>query len=139
LLDAIQRPELAADPRFIDLKSRVANIDTVDDIVGQFTSGYKKEDLFQLLMRHRVPSAPVRDLNDVIHDPHMLVRRAIEWIDHPDLGKVPVPNSPMRYSGSEPLEIIPSRRLGQDNETVYGEWLGMQSADLKVLEASGVI
>jgi len=139
LLDAIQRPELAADPRFADLKSRVANIDTVDDIVGQFTSGYKKEDLFQLLMRHRVPSAPVRDLNDVIHDPHMLARRAIEWIDHPDLGKVPVPNSPMRYSGSEPLEIIPSRRLGQDNEAVYGEWLGLQRADIDALQTSGVI
>jgi formyl-CoA transferase len=139
LLNAIQRPELAADPRFIDLKSRVANIDAVDEIVGAFTAGYEKEELFQLLMRHRVASAPVRDLNDVIHDPHMLARRAIEWIDHPDLGKVPLPNSPMRYSGSDPLAIVPSRRLGQDNEVVYHDWLGISKDGLEELQVAGVI
>ncbi len=139
LLNAIQRPELAADPRFIDLKSRVANIDAVDEIVGAFTAGYEKEELFQLLMRHRVASAPVRDLNDVIHDPHMLARRAIEWIDHPDLGKVPLPNSPMRYSGSDPLAIVPSRHLGQDNEVVYHDWLGISKDGLEELRVAGVI
>lgn len=139
LLNAIQRPELAADPRFIDLKSRVANIDAVDEIVGAFTAGYDKEELFQLLMRHRVASAPVRDLNDVIHDPHLLARRAIEWIDHPDLGKVPLPNSPMRYSGSDPLAIVPSRHLGQDNEVVYHDWLGIPKEGFEELQAAGVI
>ena len=139
LLSAIQRPDLAADPRFVDLKSRVANIDAVDEIIGTFTAGYYKEELFQLLMRHRVASAPVRDLNDVIHDPHMLARRAIEWIDHPDLGKVPLPNSPMRYSGSAPLAIVPSRRLGEDNQTVYHEWLGIPKEGLEELQVAGVI
>ena len=139
LLNAIQRPELAADPRFVDLKARVANIDAVDEIVGAFTAGYDKEELFQLLMRHRVASAPVRDLNDVIHDPHMLARRAIEWIDHPDLGKVPLPNSPMRYSGSAPLAIVPSRRLGEDNQAVYHDWLGIPKEGFEELQAAGVI
>jgi len=139
LLNAIQRPELAADPRFVDLKARVANIDAVDEIVGAFTAGYDKEELFQLLMRHRVASAPVRDLNDVIHDPHMLARRAIEWIDHPDLGKVPLPNSPMRYSGSAPLAIVPSRRLGEDNQAVYHDWLGITKEGFEELQAAGVI
>ena len=139
LLSAIQRPDLAADPRFVDLKSRVANIDAVDEIIGTFTAGYYKEELFQLLMRHRVASAPVRDLNDVINDPHMLARRAIEWIDHPDLGKVPLPNSPMRYSGSAPLAIVPSRRLGEDNQTVYHEWLGIPKEGLEELQVAGVI
>ena len=139
LLNAIQRPELAADPRFVDLKARVANIDAVDEIVGAFTAGYDKEELFQLLMRHRVASAPVRDLNDVIHDPHMLARRAIEWIDHPDLGKVPLPNSPMRYSGSAPLAIVPSRRLGEDNQAVYHDWLGIPKEGFEELQAAGAI
>lgn len=139
LLNAIQRPELAADPRFVDLKARVANIDAVDEIVGAFTAGYDKEELFQLLMRHRVASAPVRDLNDVIHDPYMLARRAIEWIDHPDLGKVPLPNSPMRYSGSAPLAIVPSRRLGEDNQAVYHDWLGIPKEGFEELQAAGVI
>lgn len=139
LLDAMQRQDLANDPRFASLQARVANIDAVDALVSEFTVGYGKEDLFQLLMRHRVPSSPVRDLHDVIHDPHMLARRAIEWIDHPDLGKIPVPNSPIRYEGSDPLAIVPSRRLGQDNERVYSDWLGLPKIEVEQLRADGVL
>ena len=139
LLAAMQREDLAHDERFVNLQSRVANIDAVDALVGEFAGRFTKEALFQLLMQHRVPSAPVRDLQEVIHDPHMLARRAIEWIDHPDLGKVPVPNSPIRYEGSEPMAIVPSRQLGQDNEAVYSDWLGLPKEEIKQLRADGIV
>lgn len=139
LLTAMQRQDLAEDERFVNLKARVAHIDAVDELVGEFAARYTKEDLFQLLMQHRVPSAPVRDLQDVIQDPHMLARRAIEWIDHPDLGKVPVPNSPIRYGGSEPLAIVPSRQLGQDNEAVYSDWLGLPKEEVEQLRVDGIV
>lgn len=139
LLAAMQRQDLVNDKRFVNLQARVANIDAVDTLVGEFAARYTKEALFQLLMQHRVSSAPVRDLQDVIHDPHMLARRAIEWIDHPDLGKVPVPNSPIRYGGSEPLAIVPSRQLGQDNDAVYGDWLGLAKEDIDQLRVDGVV
>ena len=139
LLAAMQRQDLVNDKRFVNLQARVANIDAVDALVGEFAARYTKEALFQLLMQHRVSSAPVRDLQDVIHDPHMLARRAIEWIDHPDLGKVPVPNSPIRYGGSEPLAIVPSRQLGQDNDAVYGDWLGLAKEDIDQLRVDGVV
>ncbi len=139
LLTAMQRQDLAEDERFVNLKARVAHIDAVDELVGEFAARYAKEELFQLLMQHRVPAAPVRDLQDVIHDPHMLARRAVEWIDHPDLGKVPVPNSPIRYGGSEPLAIVPSRRLGQDNDVVYRDWLGLSEEELGQLRVDGVV
>lgn len=139
LLTAMHRQDLADDERFVNLKARVAHIDAVDELVGEFAARYAKEELFQLLMQHRVPAAPVRDLQDVIHDPHMLARRAVEWIDHPDLGKVPVPNSPIRYGGSEPLAIVPSRRLGQDNQAVYTDWLGLSEEELGQLRVDGVV
>jgi len=139
LLRAMDQPELGDDPRFANLKARVANIDVVDEIVGRFTRRYDKEALFALLMKHRVPSAPVRDLNDVVNDPHMLARRALEWVEHPTLGRVPLPNSPMRYEGSAPMAIVPSRRLGEDNREVYGAWLGMASEEIDALASEGVI
>ena len=139
LIDAMRRPELADDPRFANLQARVDHIDLVDEIVGAFASTFTKDALFELLMKHRVPAAPVRDLQEVVHDPHMLARRALEWIDHPDLGHIPVPNSPMRYEGAEPLPITPSRRLGQDNEQVYGTWLGLPADEIEKLTADGII
>jgi formyl-CoA transferase len=139
LLRAMARPDLADDPRFANLKARVANIDAVDEIVSTFTRRFGKEELFGLLMRNRVPSAPVRDLNEVVNDPHMLARRALEWIDHPGLGRVPLPNSPMRYEGVDPMPIVPSRRLGENNDDVYGQWLGMTGDEIEKLRSQGVI
>lgn len=139
LLAAMQRQDLAEDARFVNLKARVAHIDAVDELVGEFAARYTKESLFQLLMQHRVPAAPVRDLQEVIHDPHMLARGAIEWIDHPSLGRVPVPNSPIRYGGSEPLAIVPSRQLGEDNDAVYSGWLNLPREEIEQLRMDGVV
>lgn len=139
LIAAMQRPELADDTRFSNLAARVEHMNEVDAVVGEFTSQFKKEELFQHLMRHRVPCSPVRDLNEVINDPHLLSRRFIEWIDHPDLGRVPLQNSPMRYEGTDPSSIVPSRRLGEDNEAVYENWLGLSKDTMASLKADGVI
>lgn len=139
LVKAMDRPELNNDVRFMNLGARVANMDEVDRIVGEFSGRFIKEELFQLLRKNRVPCAPVRDLNEVIHDPHMLERRAIEWIDHPDLGEVPLPNSPMRYEGTEPLPIVPSRRLGEDNQVVYCDWLGLAPSEVEQLKNDEVV
>jgi len=139
LVRAMERPELNDDPRFSTLKDRVANMDAVDAIVGAFTSRFDKQALFEILLRHRVPCAPVRDLDEVVNDPHMHARGALHWIQHPDLGRIPVPASPMRYQDSEARPIVPSRRLGQDNRAVYSDWLGLPAAELAALEAEGVV
>ena len=139
LLDAMQRPDLGQDARFVDLKSRVANIDDVDALVGEFTQRYAKKELFDLLMKHRVACAPVRDLEEVVNDEHMHSRRALEWIQHPIYGRVCLPNSPMRYDGVEPLEIKPSGELGRDNHAVYGEWLGLSDSEIQQLTKDEVI
>ena len=139
LIDAMGRPELADDPRFASLKTRVANIDAVDEIVGGFTQRFAKQALFELLLKHRVPCAPVRDLDEVVNDPHMLERRALQWIEHPELGRIPVQSSPLRFEGVDPLPIVPSRRLGEDNVAVYGDWLGLSRDAIVTLEEQGVI
>jgi len=139
LIDAMGRPELADDPRFASLKTRVANIDAVDEIVGGFTQRFAKQALFELLLKHRVPCAPVRDLDEVVNDPHMLERRALQWIEHPELGRIPVQSLPLRFEGVDPLPIVPSRRLGEDNVAVYGDWLGLSRDAIAALEEQEVI
>ena len=139
LLDAMARPELAQDPRFTDLKSRVAHMDDIDALVSDFTQRYAKKELFDLLMKHRVACAPVRDLDEVVNDEHMHSRRAIEWIHHPMYGRVCLPNSPMRYDGVEPLEIKPSGELGCDNHAVFGDWLGLSDPEIQQLIEDEVI
>jgi formyl-CoA transferase len=139
LIDAMQRPELRDDPRFESLKTRVAHMDVVDEIVSSFTKKYNKQDLFALLMKHRVPCAPVRTLMEVVHDPHLHQRGMLQWIDHPQHGRIVVQSSPMRYDGAAPLPHEPSQTLGQSNNAVLSGWLGLSKDKVDQLAKAGVI
>ena len=139
LLKAMRREDLLTEPRFADLKSRVEHIDEIDELVGDFTSRHAKQALFDLLMKHRVPCAPVRDLDEVVNDAHMHARRALEWVEHPLYGRVCLPNSPLRYDGVEPMAILPSGELGRDNRAVYRDWLGLSESELQQLSKDEVI
>jgi formyl-CoA transferase len=139
LLKAMRREDLAGDARYATLKSRVEHMDEIDELVGAFTALQGKQALFELLMRHRVPCAPVRDLDEVVNDRHMHERRALEWVEHPMYGRVCLPNSPLRFDGVEPMPIRPSGALGCDNREVYGDWLGLSGAELETLAREEVI
>jgi CoA:oxalate CoA-transferase len=139
LLDAMGRRDLRDDPRFASLKTRVAHMDVVDELVSGFTGRHSKQDLFALLMKHRVPCAPVRTLMEVVNDPHLHQRGMLQWIEHPELGRIAVPSSPMRYAGANPLPHQPSKTLGADNEDVLAGWLGLAPEQVRKLAQDGVI
>jgi len=139
LLGAMGREDLLDDPRFATLKTRVAHMDLVDEIVGAWTAGFEKQSLFELLISGHVPYAPVRDLAEVVNDPHMHARGALVRMNHPELGEITVPRSPLRFAGSALTELQPSEALGAENDGVYGQWLGLSAVELDELRREGVI
>ncbi|AVJ29233.1 CaiB/BaiF CoA transferase family protein [Achromobacter spanius] len=139
LLAALNRQDLAQDERFSTLKSRVQNMDAVDAMISEFTSALSKAELVRLLQAQRVPCAPVRDLEEVTSDAHLHERGFLQEVDHPLYGRVTLPRSPMRYEGSDLPPIEPSGELGQHNDEVFGDWLGLADAELAQLRADGVI
>lgn len=139
LLKAMAREDLLSDARFADLKLRVEHMDEIDELVGGFTALHPKQALFDLLMQHRVPCAPVRNLDEVVNDAHMHERGALQWVDHPMYGRVCLMQSALRFEGSEPLALQPSGELGRDNQEVYGQWLGLSDAELQQLRNEEII
>ena len=139
LLRAMGREDLADDPRFANNAARVKNMAETDALVEDWAKTRTRAEIFALTKEHRVPSAPVRDLNEVMTNPHMHERGMLEVIDHPKLGKITVPNSPLRYHGTPQMRATPSPGLGQHNEEIYGGLLGLSSAEVAALRESGVI
>ena len=125
LLGAIGRPELIGDPRYATLGERVARMDEVDAVVAAYTGVRGKNEAFAQLVGAGVTCAPVRDLDEVVHDEHMLGRQALEWVEHPIYGRMPLPRSSLRFSDTPMPAIEPSGEVGCDNAAVYGEWLGL--------------
>ncbi len=133
------RDDLADDARFASLKDRVAHVDEIDRVVGGWTQGFAKQALFELLQRHRVPCAPVRELREVVKDPHMHERGALQWQDHPELGRIVVQHSAMRFGGSTPRWLEPSHALGADADHVLAEHAGRDPAAIAALRRDKVI
>jgi formyl-CoA transferase len=139
LLDAMGRVDLKAAPEMATMRDRVQRMAEIDAMIAAWTTSLTRADLFDRLVRHRVPSAPVRDLPEVITDPHMHERGMLLEIDHPQYGPITVCRSPMRYAEMAPPAYRASPAYGADNDAVYGAWLGLAARDIAALRDEGVI
>jgi CoA:oxalate CoA-transferase len=133
------REDLADDPRFATNAARVANLEATDAIVTAWTTTKGKMDVFAAAKRYRIPCAPVRTVPEVMNDPHMHGRGMLERIEHPDLGNIVVPTTPLRLHGADRVPTVPSPLVGQHNAEVYGGWLGLPADEIVALKRQGVI
>ena len=76
---------------------------------------------------------------EVMVDENMHARGSLQWIDHPELGRVVLPHSALVFEGTPRRPIEPSRPLGAGNDAVFGEWLGHSPQQLAAWRADGVI
>lgn len=139
VLDVMGRPELKDDPRFLTRSTRVVNFAAVDELIEGWTRTLPKDDIAKRLLAAAVPCAPVRNLTEVMHDENMHARGSLQWIDHPALGRVALPHSPLVFEGTERRPLEPSLPLGASNNEVFGTWLGHSDEELAALKAEGVI
>ena len=139
LLMAMGREELADDPRFATNADRVLHMDETDALVTEWTQTLGKMEVFARTKALRIPCAPVRTAPEVMHDPHMHERGMLEEIDHPELGPIVVPTTPLRLHGLAKAPAGPSPRIGQHNAEIYGGWLGLSTAEIAALKEEGVI
>jgi formyl-CoA transferase len=138
ILDVMGRSDLKQDPRFLNRSTRVANFADVDELIESWTRTLTRNEVARRMLAANVPCAPVRDLTEVMHDENMHARGSLQWIDHPDLGRVVLPHSPLVFEGTARRPIEPSLPLGASNEAVFGDWLGHSEDELAEYRAEGV-
>jgi crotonobetainyl-CoA:carnitine CoA-transferase CaiB-like acyl-CoA transferase len=139
ILAAMGREELRDDARFSTNKCRVEHIERTDAFVEAWTRTLTRAELFVLSSKHGFPAAPVRSLPEVMNDPHMHARGALEWFDDEELGRVVLPASPIIIHGADRVKTVSSPKLGQHNQEIYGGWLGISDQEMQELKAQGVI
>lgn len=139
ILDVMGRADLKTDPRFVTRATRVANMAAVDELIESWTKTLSKHDVAQRMLKAAVPCAAVRTLTEVMHDENMHARGSLQWIDHPQMGRVVLPHSPLVFEGTPRRPIEPSKPLGASNDAVYGEWLGHTAEELAACRKDGVI
>lgn len=139
LASAMGRPELADDERYATNAARMARAPEVDGLVATWTRSLTRNDACSRLGERRVPAAPVRDVAEVVADPHLRHRGALVDVDTPTLGEVAVARSPLRFRGGREPALTPAPEVGADNDLVYGSWLGLGVEGVAALRSEGVI
>jgi crotonobetainyl-CoA:carnitine CoA-transferase CaiB-like acyl-CoA transferase len=138
LTQAMGRADLHADMNLRALKGRIERIDFVTAAIAQWAKARTRDEITVLCQQHHVPSAPLRDVLEVLDDPHLRARGFLTEQPTP-AGPVALPNSPMRYEGSplQPLSAPPG--LGQHTGDVLRELCGMDDAEIAALREAGAI
>ena len=139
LLRAMHCEDLLDDPRFADNQARVANIQAVDALIEGWTKALPRQRIFEITREYRVPSAPVRDLVEVVNDEHMHGRGMLKRIEHPELGPIVAPTTAMRFHGTPQMELVPSAPLGRHNDEVLAVELGLDADQIAALRRDQVI
>lgn len=138
LCDAVGRPDLKEDPRTRDNASRVVNRELVVSTLEEIFLTRSKAEWLAALDAHDIPNAPVNDIEEVFHDEHVLARGMVRSYQHPTLGEVRYPPSPIKFGRWD----SPSRHapmLGEHTVEVLSGRLGLEEADIRVLAREGVV
>jgi formyl-CoA transferase len=139
LCEVMGRPELAADPRFVDHASRGKNQFELDSLVAEWTSRHSLDELLPLLEAKGVPASRVFRAPDMLEDPQFAAREAIVATDHPVFGKIRMQNAFPKLSQTPGRVRWPGPALGEHTEAVLKERAACSSEQLAALRAKGII
>ena len=139
LCAAMQRPELAADPRYATHIARGERQGELDGLIAEWTSAMTIAELEALMIAHSVPAGRVYRGPEMLTDPHFAAREALLAVPHPELGAITM-QAPMPKLSATPSTVRrpAPRSVGEHNAEVYGE-LGLDQTALTKLAARGVI
>ncbi len=138
-MNAIGRPELVDDPRFIDNRKRGENVDQIDEIISEWMGKHTLEEAMAVMLASGAAAAPIYSVKDVVNDEHFRARQSIVTIDDPVLGKVRMQAPTPRLSDSPGSIKFTGPKLGQHNNEIYGDLLGLNAAAIKTLAADQII
>lgn len=139
ICNALDMPGRIDDPRFDTIEKRRNNRAEVNAMIAAFTGQRTVDELVELFTLHQVPNAPILGVKEALSQPQAVARDMVVETDHKTLGKIPIINRPIKFSGDDqPVPAAPPV-LGQHTDEILAEILGMTSERIDALRASNVI
>ena len=130
------RPELVDDPRFLDMASRLANIDESYRVTGEIIAGRDRDEWVELLGDTNVPMMVVNSLDELIEDPHLVQTGFWRDFEHPTEGRLRMSSPPMNLSLTPAIIDRPPPRLGEHSVEVLAE-AGLAQTEIDAMLAAG--
>lgn len=138
--NALGEPEWIRHPRFATLASRLENMDELDRLIEGWTARRSASDVMMALQEAGVAAGVVQNTEDQMHrDRQLAARRFFEEIEHLKKGKVTATGIPLGLTGTPGRSGCAGAAVGQDNEYVFGQLLGMSQSEIREFVEAGAI
>jgi len=139
VLDVVGRADLKGNPDYEGREKRHAREAEINAMIEGWSGKLSRDEAFATMREHRVPVAPIRNLDDVRNDPHMHERGMLHRMHHPDMGDIVLPHAPIRLSDYAPKQLDFFPDTGANNADVLEDWLGLSRTEIEALAKDAVI
>jgi CoA:oxalate CoA-transferase len=136
---AMGRPELLDDPRFADAPVRLAHLPDILAVLRDWAAGLDADELESVLSESGLAMGVLRTIPEIAATDWATERGVIAEVDDRAGGRIRIPNSPWRFSGSDTSVRGEPRFRGEDNAAVLRDMLGMDDDAIAALHESGVL
>ncbi|WAL67407.1 formyl-CoA transferase [Amycolatopsis cynarae] len=138
IAELIGRPELAGDPEWSTPEARLGKLDKMFQLIEEWSIAHDKWEVLEKLTAHNIPCGPILSTREIIEDDSLAANEMVVRVAHPQRGEFTTVGCPIKLSDS-PVDIERSPLLGEHNEDIYGNELGLASEKVAALKQNGVI
>jgi len=136
---AIGSPPWTQEERFADQLRRWENQDELDKLIGVWTLRHDHYEVMHILQRAGVAAGVVLNAKEVLNDPQLKERNYFVKLTHPQAGTHRYPGFPVKLSRASATFRMPAPCLGEHNEYILGQLLGLSKDKITRLEESKVV
>lgn len=139
LFEAMERPDLITDPRFLNNALRLVNVAELDAEIDAWMIQHDVDHVLALFEEYGVAGAPVNNSAQIAAHPHFRARELLLRVDDEELGPTSTPHVHPRMSKTPGGVRHLGGRIGRDNDTFYRDVVGLDEAELARLREAGAI
>jgi crotonobetainyl-CoA:carnitine CoA-transferase CaiB-like acyl-CoA transferase len=139
LAEAMGVAAWADDGKWGTIRQREAERAVVDQFVADWTATMDRDEAIAVCERFQVPCGPVYAIDEIFEDPQYKARENIAWIEDPRVGVLAIPNLVPRLSETPGRINWLGPSMGEHNDEVYRDWLGLDEAEMARLREERVI
>jgi crotonobetainyl-CoA:carnitine CoA-transferase CaiB-like acyl-CoA transferase len=138
MLDVLDAPEIADDPRFAENSDRMTFLKELEDLLGAIFAKHSTEHWLARLDAAGVPAGPVLNVNEMHKDPQTVARDMVVEVDHAQVGPVKTLGIPVKFSET-PGQVTSSAPVyGQHTREVLSEY-GFDEGEIDTLVSAGAV
>ena len=140
-IGAIERPELADDPRFATVAGRLEHLDVIQQMIADYAAGVADAEALEAqFSKFKLAVGAVRSVAEVCASDWAAERNAVVDVDDRGGGTYRVPNAPWKFSDAPDVGVHGTPRYrGEDNASVLRDMLGLSDDEIAQLAESGVL